>query len=82
MALILVCPIIFVASLGSSFANDHLLKGCMTLAGTLIIVCIYVVHKLIRKAPIVTIDEIEERLLANEKRVEGSVISFSVLDGI
>jgi lysine-specific permease len=80
-ALIVICPIVFVAALGSPFANGQLLKGCMTLAGTLIIACIYIIHKLIRKAPFITINQIEERLLANEKRAEASVTSFSVLEG-
>jgi hypothetical protein len=54
----------------------------MTLAGTLIIVCLYVVHKSIQKASFLTIKQIEERLLANEKGVEGSFASSAMVKGI
>jgi lysine-specific permease len=72
--LIVVCVMVFMASLGSSFVNGQILKGCLTLTGTVIIICIYVIHKFTRKSPYVTIMEIEDRLLANDRGVDDSMV--------
>jgi lysine-specific permease len=73
VGLALVCTVILVSSIGSSFVHGEILKGSMALAGPVIIVFVFCVHKLRTKSQFVTIGQIEERLLTNDKNADETV---------
>jgi amino acid permease len=70
VGLMVVCFVVLVSSIGSSFVHGEFLKGSMALTGPVLVVVAYVIHKYRTGSKFVTIAQIEERLLAIDKSAE------------
>jgi amino acid permease len=67
--LVIVCSTALVSSIGSAFAHKEILKGTMATIGTVLVIALYVGHKLLKKTRLLTITEIGEKLIEADKKM-------------
>jgi lysine-specific permease len=81
VGLVIVCAIVKVSSISSSFVHQEVLKGSMALLGPVIIGCCFFIHRYRTGSKFVTIAQIEERLLASEENVSemGSQVELATI---
>jgi hypothetical protein len=72
-----VCTVIFVSSIGSSFAHGEVVKAVMSIVGPVIVVAMYGIHQILTRSKLVTIAQIEARLLESGKELSQSGTSLS-----